>query len=78
VTDIPGVETFLLFCVDVGQIVTSSSKSIFKLCVRVYVASYNLISFFSDETILPACPDFGFAVEIDIVINSDFRSVSDL
>jgi hypothetical protein len=44
----------------------------------MYVASYKLIPFFGDERILSACPDFGFAVEIDIAFaNSDFRTVSD-
>jgi hypothetical protein len=43
------------------------------LGVRVYVASYKLISFFSNENIVSACPDFGFALEIDIAFtNSDF------
>jgi hypothetical protein len=47
------------------------------LGVRVHVASYKPISFFNDENILSACPDFGFAVEIDIAFaNSDSRSVS--
>jgi hypothetical protein len=57
---------------------SSASKSTFKLGVTIHVASYKLISFFNDENILSACPDFGFAVEIDIAFaNSDFRSVSD-
>jgi hypothetical protein len=76
VTNIPDVGKFISFCVDVGRIVKSASKSIFKLGVRVYVASYKLISFFNDENILSACPKFGFAVEIDIAFaNSDFSSV---
>jgi hypothetical protein len=59
--------------VDVGRI----AKSILKLGVRVHVASYKLISLFNNENIVSACPDFGVAVEIDIVFaNSDFRSVS--
>jgi hypothetical protein len=67
VTNIPHVEKCLSFCVDVGRIVKSASKSIFKLGVRVYVASYKLSSFFNDENILSAFLDFGFAVETDIV-----------
>jgi hypothetical protein len=76
-TNIPDIETFLSFCIYVGRIVKSASKHI-KLGVRVHVASYKLSSFFNDENILSACPDFGFAVEIDIAFaNSDFRSVYD-
>jgi hypothetical protein len=67
VTNIPDVENVLSFWVDVGRIVKSASKSIFKLGVSVYVASYNLVSFFNDENILSACTYFGFAVGIEIV-----------
>jgi hypothetical protein len=77
VTNIPDVGKCISFCVDVGQIVKSACKHIFKFGVRVHVASYKLISFFNEENILSACPDFGFAVEIDIAFaNSDSRSVS--
>lgn len=54
-------------------------KSVFKLGVRKHVASRKLISFFKNENIFPACPDFHFAFDIDVVcLNSNFRSVSGL
>jgi hypothetical protein len=75
VINILSVEKFLSFCVDVGRIVASSSKNIFKLGVRVHIPSYKPTSFFKNENILSACTDF-FAVEIDIAFaNSDFTSV---
>jgi hypothetical protein len=35
----------------------------------VHVALYKLISFFNNENIVSACPDFGFALEIDILLD---------
>jgi hypothetical protein len=53
-------------------------KSSISLGLRVHVASYKLVCFFNDENVVSACPDLGFAVEIDIAFaNSNFRSVSD-
>jgi hypothetical protein len=78
VINIPDVEHFLSFCVEVSRIVKGVSKIIFKLGVRVHVASYKLVSLFNDENILSACLHFDVAVEIDIAFaNSDLRSVYD-
>jgi hypothetical protein len=77
VTNIPNVGECLSFCVDVGPIVKNASENIFKLAIRVHVASYKLIYFFNDGNTLSACPNFRFAVEIDVAfVNSDFRSIS--
>jgi hypothetical protein len=76
VIDVPDIEKCFSFCVDVGRIVKSVSKSTLKLDFGVHVASYKHISLFNDENILSACPDFDFALEIDIVFaNSYFRSL---
>jgi hypothetical protein len=64
----------LSFCFDVVRIVKMASVSIFKLDVRIRVASYKLISLFDDENIWSACSDFGSAIEVDIVfVNLDVR-----
>lgn len=57
-TNIPDVRKFPSFWIDDGWI-KCASRSILKLDIEVYVTSYKLISFFSDEN---ALPDFGLAI----------------
>lgn len=51
-----------------SQMFRSSSTSILKLAIKVHIASYKLIFFFIAKSVLPAYPNFGFALKTILLL----------